>query len=100
MKKAAPVDRSLPVFLLLRDAPNNFRDFNRAPAMSPVGTGVGQGFNVTDPAYYPSQPRPQKYSLWQDSQASFFRDPRATNPGDVLTVDITMDDEGKVGQQV
>ncbi len=95
MKKAARSIALVGVFALAGCA-NNIRDFNRAPEMSPVGTGVGQGFNVTDPAYYPSQPQPQKYSLWRDSQASFFRDPRATNPGDVLTVDITIDDKAKL----
>lgn len=74
---------------------NNFRDLNRAPAMSPVGAGVGQTFSVTDPAYYPTQPKPQQYSLWQDRQAGFFRDPRAANPGDVLTVIIRLDEEAK-----
>lgn len=81
--------------LALTGCADNFRDLNRAPAMSPVGAGVGQTFNVADPAYYPTQPRPQKYSLWQDRQAGFFRDPRAANPGDVLTVIIRLDEEAK-----
>jgi len=81
--------------LALSGCADSFRDLNRAPAMSPVGAGVGQTFNVADPAYYPTQPRPQKYSLWQDRQAGFFRDPRAANPGDVLTVIIRLDEEAK-----
>ena len=88
MKKAAAAFILASVFAVSGCA-DNFRDLNRAPAMSPVGAGVGQSFSVSDPAYYPTQPRPQKYSLWQDRQASFFRDPRAADPGDVLTVVIT-----------
>ncbi|MEK1852682.1 MAG: flagellar basal body L-ring protein FlgH [Phyllobacterium sp.] len=94
MKKAAPSIVFASV-VVLSGCADNFRDLNRAPAMSPVGAGVGQSFNVADPAYYPTQPRPQKYSLWQDRQASFFRDPRASNPGDVLTVVIRIDEEAK-----
>lgn len=92
MKIAAPII-ILASVIALSGCADNFRDFNRAPAMSPVGSGVGQSFNVADPAYYPTQPRPQKYSLWQEKQANFFRDPRAANPGDLLTVVIRMDDE-------
>ncbi|QND50643.1 flagellar basal body L-ring protein FlgH (plasmid) [Phyllobacterium sp. 628] len=72
---------------------DNFRDLNRAPQMSPVGAGVGQSFSVNDPSYYPTQPQPKRYSLWQDRSAGFFRDPRATNPGDVLTVSIVIDEK-------
>jgi flagellar L-ring protein precursor FlgH len=79
--------------LALCGCADNFRDLNRAPAMSPVGAGVGHSFSVSDPSYYPTQPRPQKYSLWQDRQANFFRDPRAANPGDVLTVIISINDQ-------
>ena len=94
MKKAAAAFILASVFAVSGCA-DNFRDLNRAPAMSPVGAGVGQSFSVSDPAYYPTQPRPQKYSLWQDRQASFFRDPRAADPGDVLTVVIRIDEEAK-----
>lgn len=94
MKKAAPL-LALAGVLVLSGCADNFRDLNRAPAMSPVGAGVGHTFSVSDPAYYPTQPRPQKYSLWQDRQANFFRDPRAASPGDVLTVVIRMDEEAK-----
>ncbi|MGH6859981.1 MAG: flagellar basal body L-ring protein FlgH, partial [Phyllobacterium sp.] len=78
--------------IVLTGCASNIRDFNRPPEMSPVGTGVGHNFSVGDPSNYPVQPGPQKYSLWQDRQASFFRDPRATNPGDVLTVIISIND--------
>lgn len=92
MKKAAPLI-ILASVLSVAGCADNFRDFNRAPAMSPVGTGVGQSFSMADPTYYPTQPKPQKYSLWQEKQANFFRDPRASSPGDLLTVEIRMDEE-------
>ncbi len=94
MIKAAPLTLLAGV-LALSGCADSFRDLNRAPAMSPVGAGVGHSFSVADPTYYPTQPQPQKYSLWQDKQASFFRDPRAANPGDVLTVVIRIDEEAK-----
>ncbi|MCX8280934.1 flagellar basal body L-ring protein FlgH [Phyllobacterium sp. 0TCS1.6C] len=70
----------------------NPRDFNRPPEMSPVGAGIGHKYSAGAPSEYPAPPRPQKYSLWQERQVSFYRDPRAENPGDVLTVNISIND--------
>jgi flagellar L-ring protein precursor FlgH len=36
----------------------------------------------------------QGYSLWSDSQAALFKDARALNVGDILTVDIQINDKG------
>ncbi|MBX4420512.1 hypothetical protein K4H00_21150, partial [Mycobacterium tuberculosis] len=78
MKKAASL-LAIASAVALSGCADNFRDLNRTPQMSPVGAGVGQSFSVSDPSYYPSQPQPKRYSLWQDRAAGFFRDPRATN---------------------
>ncbi|MGO4451467.1 flagellar basal body L-ring protein FlgH [Phyllobacterium sp. TAF24] len=94
MKKAASM-LAIASAVILSGCADNFRDLNRAPQMSPVGAGVGQTFSVSDPSYYPTQPQPKRYSLWQDRAAGFFRDPRATNPGDVLTVSIAINEEAK-----
>ncbi|UGX89047.1 flagellar basal body L-ring protein FlgH [Phyllobacterium meliloti] len=94
MKKAASL-LAIASVVILSGCADNFRDLNRAPQMSPVGAGVGQTFSVADPSYYPTQPQPKRYSLWQDRAAGFFRDPRATNPGDVLTVSIAINEEAK-----
>ncbi len=95
MKKAAPVIILSQCSFPFRMRRTTYEILTARPTMSPVGSGVGQSFNVADPAYYPTQPRPQKYSLWQEKSGNFFRDPRAANPGDLLTVVIRLDDEAK-----
>jgi len=44
---------------------------------------------------YPKQPRHMAsgFSLWSDSQGALFKDARALNVGDILTVNISMNDK-------
>ena len=70
-------------------------EVNRPPALSPVGYGVGP-----DPksAYsYPTPPAQaaKRYSLWDDRQSKFFTDARALQAGDILTVDISINDRAR-----
>jgi len=76
------------------------RDFNREPEFSPVRADLGyqenqhhlqnQDFN---------RPRPKKYSLYQAGNTSFYRDPRATRPGDILTVLISINDRANLNNK-
>ena len=73
----------------------SFDEVNRAPALSPVGYGVG-----TDPKTVYSYPTPpaqeaKRYSLWDDRQSKFFTDARALQAGDILTVDIQINDRAR-----
>ena len=63
--------------------------------MSPIGSGL-QYAQTPQMAMYPKEPRAMAsgYSLWSDSQAALFKDARALNVGDILTVDIRIDDKG------
>ncbi len=70
-------------------------EVNRPPALSPVGYGVGM-----DPKTVYSYPTPpaqatKKYSLWDDRQSKFFTDARALQAGDILTVDIQINDRAR-----
>lgn len=67
-------------------------EIGRAPALSPVGSGLG-----ADAAYaYPEQPAPPKrFSLWDDRQSRLFTDARALSVGDILTVKIEINDRAK-----
>ncbi len=59
---------------------------------------------MTQPGYEPvslPMPAPQatvkeKNSLWASNRRAFFKDQRANNVGDIITVDITIDDEAKL----
>lgn len=75
---------------------SSIKDINRAPELSPVGANIGHNYGLSDPAFYPTQPDAPKYSLWNKRQADFFSDPRATRPGDVLTVIISIDEKAEL----
>ncbi|MFB2549663.1 flagellar basal body L-ring protein FlgH [Ensifer soli] len=70
-----------------------FKEIGRAPSMSPIGSGL-QYSQTPQLAMYPKQVRhvTNGYSLWSDQQAALFKDARALNVGDILTVDIKIDD--------
>ncbi|MDO9416059.1 flagellar basal body L-ring protein FlgH [Pararhizobium sp.] len=70
------------------------REIGRAPEMSPIGSGLQYG-QTQQMAMYPKEPRHvvNGYSLWSDSQAALFKDARAINVGDILTVNIRIDDK-------
>jgi flagellar L-ring protein precursor FlgH len=70
------------------------KEVGRAPAMSPIGSGLAYG-QTNEMGLYPKQPRQTAsgYSLWSDSQAALFKDSRAINVGDILTVNISINDK-------
>ncbi len=51
---------------------------------------------VTTPTPAPVQVGRQNGSMWQPGARAFFKDQRATRVGDVLTVDINIDDSAKL----
>ncbi|MDO6962565.1 flagellar basal body L-ring protein FlgH [Rhizobium alvei] len=70
------------------------KEVNRAPAMSPIGAGLNFT-QKSELALYPKQPQNMAtgYSLWSDQKAALFKDARALKIGDILTVNISIDDE-------
>jgi flagellar L-ring protein precursor FlgH len=70
------------------------KEIGNAPAMSPIGSGLQYG-QTQQMAMYPKQPRhaASGYSLWSDSQAALFKDARAINTGDIMTVKISINDK-------
>ena len=77
----------------------NFKEIGREPALSPVGSGIGDG--GATPYSYPEPPaRPvKKFSLWDDRQSRLFTDPRALRQGDILTVNIKLNDKANFKNQ-
>jgi flagellar L-ring protein precursor FlgH len=77
----------------------NFKEIGREPALSPVGSGIGDG--ASGPYTYPEPPasRPKKFSLWDDRQSRLFTDPRALRAGDILTVNIKLNDKANFKNQ-
>ncbi len=70
-----------------------FNELGRAPSMSPIGSGLRYG-QTQEMALYPKRPQQTSagYSLWNDNQAALFKDSRAINVGDILTVNIKIND--------
>ncbi|HKZ95575.1 MAG TPA: flagellar basal body L-ring protein FlgH [Hyphomicrobiaceae bacterium] len=74
----------------------NPADFARAPPLSAVGSGL-----LADRVPVASEPAPAPVyrrgnSIWQDSRADLFRDPRARKIGDVVTVKISIKDKASL----
>ena len=69
------------------------REVGQAPAMSPIGTGLQYG-QTPQMALYPKQPRTTStgYSIWSDQQSALFKDSRAISVGDIMTVNIKVND--------
>lgn len=70
-------------------------ELGRAPKLSPVGAGAEP---TMLPAYhYPNKTEPPlaRYSLWSDRQSRLFTDPRALHVGDILTVEIRINDKAR-----
>lgn len=92
--------RRLPALLLplalLAGCQNNqtLKEIGNAPAMSPIGSGL-QFSQTPQMGTYPKQPKHMAsgYSLWSDSQGALFKDLRALNIGDILTVNIQINDK-------
>lgn len=70
-----------------------FQEIGRSPSMSPVGAGLTYG-TTPQMALYPKQPIEQVrgYSLWNDDRSDLFRDARAYTVGDLLTIDVAIND--------
>lgn len=68
-------------------------DIGREPRMSPVGSGLQANVDQFSAYSFPAPLRTSPQSLWDDNRANFFRDPRASRVGDVLTVTIAIDDK-------
>jgi flagellar L-ring protein precursor FlgH len=70
------------------------KEVGRAPSMSPVGAGLAYG-ETPQMAAYPKQPTPRArgFSLWDDRKSKLFQDARAMSIGDILTVDLAINDK-------
>jgi flagellar L-ring protein precursor FlgH len=82
--------------LLLSGCGNQLHEIGKEPSLTPVGAGL-KPLKVAVPAE-PVMPLPHAKgnSLWQDTSADYFRDPRAMKIGDVVTVKIAIKDKASL----
>lgn len=72
---------------------SQFDSIGREPPLSPVGSGLASAYNPEMVEFGAERQPPRRYnSLWSRNNDAFFSDVRASKPGDVVTVNITMDD--------
>ena len=71
------------------------QEFAREPVLTPIGAGLQT--NIVAHQFPGGQPpRPAFNSLYQEG-ASLYRDPRAMKAGDVLTINIAINDKATLG---
>ncbi|AQX18613.1 flagellar L-ring protein precursor FlgH [Bartonella sp. A1379B] len=84
--------------IILASCSYNVKDFNSAPNFSPVRADLGYASSHAA-SIYPPAPSESRYSLYRSSASSFYRDPRAMKPGDVLTVQIFINDRASLNNK-
>jgi flagellar L-ring protein precursor FlgH len=82
------------VVLFLGACATNPNELGREPMMTPVGYGLNVAREPM-PTVFTSTGRGSYHSLWTQSSADLFQDPRAKKVGDVVTVNIFIDDKAQ-----
>jgi flagellar L-ring protein precursor FlgH len=93
MKVAAAVFLAL----ALGGCAGDIRDIGREPGMSPVGSGLAADVKPTASAVFVPTHYTKGQSLWDGSSSDLFSDPRARKIGDVVTVNIAINDKATFG---
>ena len=90
----------LAVLLLSGCQSQTIKEIGNAPSMSPIGSGLRYS-QTPQMAMYPKQQAQTAsgYSLWSDSQSALFKDARALNVGDILTVNIEINDKASFNNE-
>jgi len=80
---------ALPLLLLLAGCATDLEDIGVQPHLTPVGSGL----QTMGPAR--ADPEMDPFS-WEGTSADLFRDPRARRVGDIVTVNISIDDKASL----
>jgi len=75
----------------------DFKEIGREPQMSPVGSGLAMDVQPTASTLFASAKQHKAQTLWDGNKANMFSDPRATQIGDVVTVNIAINDSATLG---
>lgn len=85
--------------LLLSGCLQSVKEIGRNPQLSEVGDGLASNDPIENPVVYASAPANTAFSTWNNRQGDLFQDKLAMNPGDILTVDISINDSAKLSNQ-
>jgi flagellar L-ring protein precursor FlgH len=76
---------------------DRLESLGQPPKLAPVADPRPQSYMPQDlPMPPPVAPMQQANSLWRPSARSFFRDPRASHIGDILTVNVSIADAAQI----
>lgn len=83
------------VFAIFLSGCVSTEELGKPPALSPVGIGANP--TIGSAYSYPQRKKEPigRYSLWSDKQSRLFTDPRALEVGDILTVEIEINDRAR-----
>jgi flagellar L-ring protein precursor FlgH len=85
------------VAISLGGCAGDLREIGREPQMSPVGTGLAVDMQPTASTLFIPTTQHKAQTLWNGSKANIFSDPRAMQPGDVVTINIAINDSATFG---
>ncbi len=83
--------------LLLTGCAGDLKEIGREPQMSPVGTGLSADVAPMPTSVFAQNGRSTSGSIWDGSRSDIFSDPRASRIGDVITVNISINDSAVFG---
>jgi len=89
----------LPIFLAmsLGGCAGDIREIGREPSMSPVGTGLAVDMQPTASSLFIPAAQRKAQTLYNGNKSNIFSDPRATQVGDVVTINIAINDSATFG---
>ncbi len=92
MKALLAVLALLPVAACAR-----IKEVGQEPSLTPIGSGLYAQVQAFPGSTQPSVIRSGMVSMWDESRGDLFRDPRAAKIGDVITVNISINDRATMG---
>ena len=88
---------SIAAALLSASCAGQLKDIGQEPAMSAIGSGLATNDVTSVAAVFPESRGTPSGSLWDPNRSDLFRDPRASRVGDVVTVNISINDKATFG---
>ena len=85
------------IALLAGGCATDIRDIGREPHMTPVGSGLAVATDPIPVGTFANTGAPARGSLWSEERGNLFRDQRAAKVGDVLTINISINDRASIG---
>lgn len=82
-----------PFLLLLAGCATELQDFNTQPHLTPVGSGIQRISTGAQPQSMQGLDEDMNPLSWEGTSADLFRDPRARRIGDIVTVNIFINDK-------